>query len=186
MTNPFVEHVPGVIDLHQRIELDQKASMAASPFPGMDPYLEAPDIWPDVHSTLIAIFREQLTPQLVPKYLTDLQAQIVIEKIVDDQFVRHTRQPAAGGVMIAERIEPAPMRARVPLTFPTRLLTLYIRTSQREKPVAAIELLSPANKRPGEERRKYLEKRMAYVLDGRPARLSQMRCTISVYIASAC
>jgi len=33
-----------------------------SPFPGMDPYLEAPDLWPDVHARLIAQIAEQLTP----------------------------------------------------------------------------------------------------------------------------
>src|SRR5438046_846253 len=117
--------------------------MAESPFPGMDPYLEAPDVWPDVHSRLINIFAEQLSPQLGSKYYTDLQTQIVIEHIVDDQFeqrgalpdvaIRHTKrtrpsEPPAGSVMVAERIAPAPVRARVPLTFPTKLLTLYIRT----------------------------------------------------------
>jgi hypothetical protein len=40
--------------------------MMHSPFPGMDPYLEAPSIWPDVHTTLMSIFREQLTPLLAP------------------------------------------------------------------------------------------------------------------------
>ena len=155
--------------------------MAASPFPGMDPYLETPDIWPDVHATLVPIFREQLAPQLGSKYYTDLQTQIVIEHIIDDQFeqrgalpdvaIRQTSgprpsEPPAGGVMLAERVAPAPVRARVPLAFPTKLLTLYIRTRDREEPVAAIELLSPANKRPGEERQKYLEKRAAYLQSG--------------------
>lgn len=155
--------------------------MAASPFPGMDPYLEAPDVWPDVHSTLVPIFREFLASQLGSKYYTDLQTQIVIERIVDDQFdqrgalpdvtIRQARGPQpslqpAGGVIVAERIAPSPMRARVPLTFPTKLLTLYIRTRDREKPVTAIELLSPANKRPGEERQKYLDKRAAYLQSG--------------------
>ena len=155
--------------------------MAESPFPGMDPYLEAPDIWPDVHTTLVPIFREQLAPQLAPKYYTDLQTQIVIEHIIDDQFeqrgalpdvaLRQTRGPqtsesSRGGVMLAERVASAPVRLRVPLAFPTKLLTLYIRTRDREKPVTAIELLSPANKRPGEERQKYLEKRAAYLQSG--------------------
>lgn len=155
--------------------------MAESPFPGMDPYLEAPDIWPDVHSRLISIFAEQLAPQLGLKYYTDLQTQIVIEHIIDDQFeqrgalpdvtLRQTRgpqtgEPPAGGVMVAERVASAPVRLRVPLAFPTKLLTLYIRTRDREKPVAAIELLSPANKRPGDERQKYLEKRAAYLQSG--------------------
>ena len=29
-----------------------------SPFPGMDPWLEAPRIWPDVHNSLIAALRD--------------------------------------------------------------------------------------------------------------------------------
>ena len=28
-----------------------------SPFPGMDPYLEEPNLWPDVHLTLIIAMR---------------------------------------------------------------------------------------------------------------------------------
>lgn len=28
-----------------------------SPFPGMDPYLEAPDVWQDLHTTLIVAIR---------------------------------------------------------------------------------------------------------------------------------
>ena len=67
--------------------------MAESPFPGMDPYLEAPDIWPDVHSRLISIFAEQLAPQLGLKYYTDLQTQIVIEHIIDDQFEQRGALP---------------------------------------------------------------------------------------------
>ena len=46
--------------------------MSTSPFPGMDPYLEAPDLWADVHSRLVNIFAEQLSPQLAPKYLAEL------------------------------------------------------------------------------------------------------------------
>src|SRR5439155_738404 len=53
--------------------------MIQSPFPGMDPYLEAPAIWPDVHTSLMNIFREQLTPLLAPKYLADLETQVEID-----------------------------------------------------------------------------------------------------------
>ncbi|MGB3767260.1 MAG: DUF4058 family protein [Phormidesmis sp.] len=31
-----------------------KSKSMASPFPGMDPYLEHPEIWPGVHLLLIA------------------------------------------------------------------------------------------------------------------------------------
>lgn len=37
--------------------------MAQSPFPGMDPYLEAPGIGADVHSRLMNYIAEQLAPQ---------------------------------------------------------------------------------------------------------------------------
>ncbi|MCK6624455.1 MAG: DUF4058 family protein [Anaerolineae bacterium] len=29
--------------------MNENAQVYLSPFPGMDPYLEAPDIWPDFH-----------------------------------------------------------------------------------------------------------------------------------------
>jgi Protein of unknown function (DUF4058) len=53
--------------------------MIHSPFPGMDPYLEVPTIWPDVHTTLMSIFREQLIPLLAPKYLAELETQVVVD-----------------------------------------------------------------------------------------------------------
>jgi hypothetical protein len=58
-----------------------------SPFPGMDPYLEAPGIWPDVHTSLMSIFREQLAPLLAPKYLAELETQVVIDRLDDDPQV---------------------------------------------------------------------------------------------------
>ena len=36
----------------------------ASPFPGMDPYLERPTLWPDVHHELISEIRVTLNRQL--------------------------------------------------------------------------------------------------------------------------
>ena len=40
-----------------------------SPFPGMDPYLESPVIWPDVHHGFISEIRATLTPSLRPRYV---------------------------------------------------------------------------------------------------------------------
>ncbi|MGZ3485541.1 MAG: DUF4058 family protein, partial [Isosphaeraceae bacterium] len=39
-----------------------------SPFPGMDPYLEEPGLWPDVHHELISETRALLNTILRPKY----------------------------------------------------------------------------------------------------------------------
>ena len=32
------------------VATERSAAMAQSPFPGMDPYLESPELWPDVHN----------------------------------------------------------------------------------------------------------------------------------------
>src|SRR4051794_26253796 len=39
-----------------------------TPFPGMDPYLERPRLWPDVHNSLIVLLRDDLVPRLRPRY----------------------------------------------------------------------------------------------------------------------
>jgi len=150
--------------------------MSQSPFPGMDPYLEAPDLWPDVHTRLMNIFAEQLTPLLAPRYVAELGTQIVIEQVMDD-VVWGTRvvlpdvtvsQPAGWGAQTGVEVATvavavAPLRLTVPMAVPTRLVTLYIRRRERDTLVTVIELLSPVNKRPGDGRREYLEKRAAYL-----------------------
>ena len=44
-----------------------------SPFPGMDPYLERPSLWPDVHHELISGIREHLNRQLRPRYVARVE-----------------------------------------------------------------------------------------------------------------
>ncbi len=39
-----------------------------SPFPGMDPYLEAPDLWPSFQHALVSCLHEVLLPGLVDRY----------------------------------------------------------------------------------------------------------------------
>ena len=40
----------------------------ASPFPGIDPYLEGQGLWPDFHATFIGCWREALLDQLPSGY----------------------------------------------------------------------------------------------------------------------
>ncbi len=44
-----------------------------NPFPGMNPYLESGDIWPDFHNELISQIRSALNPQLPDRYHISLQ-----------------------------------------------------------------------------------------------------------------
>lgn len=146
--------------------------MARSPFPGMDPYLEAPTLWPDVHSSLMTIFREQLTPFLVPKYVADLNTQIVIDSFGDaepeaegavpDVTITHPGMLRESRDTLSATAAP-PLRRRVPMAVPTRLVSIYIRQRADEKLVTVIELLSPVNKRYGDGRRAYVEKRNTFL-----------------------
>ncbi|MBN3943314.1 MAG: DUF4058 family protein [Nostoc sp. NMS9] len=43
------------------------------PFPGMNPYLEDPALWPGVHGRLVVAIADALSPQLPPKYIVDIE-----------------------------------------------------------------------------------------------------------------
>lgn len=47
-----------------------------SPFPGMNPYLENPELWPEVHSRLIVAMADALNPQLMPKYRAAIDQRV--------------------------------------------------------------------------------------------------------------
>lgn len=145
--------------------------MAQSPFPGMDPYLEALDIWPGIHIFLMTVFVEQLSPLLEPGYYADLDSRIVVDRIWDDPSEANVRADVAvlrpeAGTTTAVLAPPAiqvPLQLTIPVAEPARLVTLYIRKHATDEVVTVIELLSPTNKRPGQHRREYLEKRMDYL-----------------------
>jgi hypothetical protein len=157
--------------------------MAKSLFPGMDPYLEAPEIWSDLHDTLITIVREQLVPKLVPKYIAELQTEVVIEHLepfgngesgreigikIPDVLVMTRHDPAlstsvASGGATAEKVAIAPLRLRLPQMVERRLTEIRILHQPNQKLVTVIELLSPVNKRPGDKRQEYLAKRARYI-----------------------
>jgi hypothetical protein len=102
----------------------------------MAPYLEALSIWPDVHTSLMSVFREQLTPLIAPKYLADLETQMVIDHFDDDLQVVlldvsvTSPDVSIGAPSTTGLTAPAPVRVRVPMEGPTCLVSVYIR--QRE------------------------------------------------------
>lgn len=121
-----------------------------SPFPGMDPYLEG-FLWPDVHSALAHKIRQQLAPQIQPKYVARIDIAVI-----EDQ------SPEADiGIMYPDvevikvhTSRPSPSAARAPITAPltiplpqVRLATVEIRDTAQHILVTSIEILSPVNKR---------------------------------------
>ncbi|MCS6781550.1 MAG: DUF4058 family protein, partial [Geminicoccaceae bacterium] len=60
-----------------------------SPFPGMDPYLEAPDVWEGFHANLATEIQNQLNPRLRPKYVARLAPYVVLaERAVEEPAQR--------------------------------------------------------------------------------------------------
>src|SRR5215212_8051127 len=52
-----------------------------SPFPGMDPYLEERQLWPDVHLSLITATRDALSPQVAPHYYVRIEQRTYIARV---------------------------------------------------------------------------------------------------------
>ncbi|MBI2949967.1 MAG: DUF4058 family protein [Verrucomicrobia bacterium] len=131
----------------------------ASPFPGMDPYLEG-EMWQEFHGRLIHQISAQLIPLLAPKYVALLAKRYVLQGadlgivgldtsrvIYPDIHVVHAQEPdvlreGAGGGSVAEpAVELAsPVMEEVPQ------LSVEIRDVAQRRLVTLIEILSPANK----------------------------------------
>jgi hypothetical protein len=122
----------------------------------MDPYLESPVIWPDVHHGLISEIQAALNPNLRPRYVARVELRVYIsddddpgrEALVPD--VRVDKSPGRRGAGQPKK-EPA-VAASEPLIVPTLMdeeieeAFLKIIHVESEDLVTVIEVLSPTNK----------------------------------------
>ena len=136
-----------------------------SPFPGMDPYLEHPALWPDVHHELISAIREQLNQVIRPRYVARVEERLYLTNDYDPEhdfqrvpdvrvnLARPAAPPPSGGPAIAEPV-------LVRLAEPVREARVEVREVGTHEVVTVIEVLSHANKAPGTAgRRSFLQKR---------------------------
>jgi hypothetical protein len=135
-----------------------------SPFPGMDPYLEDPDFFPDVHDRFISQLSEALNARLPPTYYSGIASRIWIEtsrrRFGPDVNVlrpnrRTTKRTLVAGTdaAFAQAATAKPVIVRMaPQEVREPFLELYVRRGG-DRLVATIELLSPANKAPGAQGR---------------------------------
>lgn len=132
-----------------------------SPFPGMDPYLEARAVWPDVHASLITYIREALQPQIRPKYVARIGERVQLATVghsyVPDVLLVHTmREPAP---TLATAVSLTADEPQLITTLDEAYREPFIEIVARETGdvVTLIELLSPANKM-GDGRDQYIQK----------------------------
>lgn len=137
-----------------------------SPFPGMNPYFEQPGLWQDFHAEFLPLLRRQIAPQVAPGYFVQLEEHLYIHDLPPEPRysagradVSVARSEAASGGRPGLAVLEAPAEVRLPLQDIERVSFLEVRDRRGRELVAVIELLSPSNKRPGENREQYLAKR---------------------------
>jgi Protein of unknown function (DUF4058) len=136
-----------------------------SPFPGMDPYLEAH--WRDVHAALVIYARDALQGVLPTAMRARVEESVLLETpqgignhplYPDVRVVEYTSQrlpvaPRNGGVAVAE-----PRLVATEDKPVVETLIEIIDRSSGNRVVTVIEFLSPSNKSPGPNREQYLRK----------------------------
>lgn len=138
-----------------------------SPFPGMDPYIEASGRWPDFHNRLINRISEVLVESIGERYEVSIDERIRLVRLPEDE-ARIIRPDAAvvdrgvetGGLRASgavATVEPVAIaHAEYEEIRETRVTVLW-RPDWRL--VTVVEVLSPANKSPGDDN-DYLAKRL--------------------------
>ncbi|MEH1824955.1 MAG: DUF4058 family protein [Nostoc sp.] len=135
-----------------------------NPFPGMNPYLEQPELWHQVHNRLIVAVADDLTPQISPKYRVFIEERvytsvddILLVGIADVAVANRNTTDTSTTLITAKLTEPSKVKVPIPEQVTERFLE--VRTTQSKEVVAVIEILSPKNKRSKEGRAAYENKR---------------------------
>jgi len=124
-----------------------------SPFPGMDPYLERPDVFPDLHGSLIILLKEHLQGLLPEQYYATSSQRTWIEAserfIESDVDVVHRSREESRSEMSLSTSESTaiPVVIEVPEAEHTEnYLEIWTGGSSDRRLVTSIEILSPSNK----------------------------------------
>lgn len=140
-----------------------------SPFPGMDPYLEHPELWPEVHHRLITAIAIAIAPPIRPKYRVAIEKRTYMSEGENTLLVGipdasiFTQQSGIKSPTTATATLPAQTEVTtvtLPIPYAVREAYLEIREVATSKVVTVIEILSPTNKRSGRGQQEYQNKRI--------------------------
>jgi hypothetical protein len=132
-----------------------------SPFPGMDPHIEACGLWDDFDRALIGEIHRIVSETLPPGYVarTGKRSYIVLAES-EEKVERHfepdvsitgpqtRKRPVPVGAGTPSQVEPVALRAFVDTEFVEQFIDIFeLEPEPERRLVTSIELLSPTNKR---------------------------------------
>lgn len=147
-----------------------------SPFPGMDPFLERRDLFPDLHGSLIFCLKEHLQSRLPSPYYASSSRRTWVE--VSERYVEPdvhvvvplesptSRRDSVAAVAVAERAEPVVVRVEQD-EWREGYLDIFIGPHRERRLVTSIEVLSPSNKTAGNKGRDLYLQKQKEVLESR-------------------
>jgi hypothetical protein len=135
-----------------------------SPFPGMDPFLEKQ--WQDVHARLILYACDQLEEQLPANLIARVEKRLVLEAAEmearsiypDVKIVERPRSGSRGSHASTSAAVMEPVIVQFRSEPSTETFVNILDPTNDYRLVTVIEVLSPANKLPGEGQRLYRQK----------------------------
>lgn len=139
-----------------------------SPFPGMDPYLEDPIEWPDLHVRLMVQLSRQLSEQVAPHFYVrveqrvsivgpdDMERRVIIPDVYLAQSETLPTQPTAAVATIAT---PTLVTVMEELELREHFVEIY--DARSREIVTTIEVILPVNKAGGQKQAAFLAKRRA-------------------------
>ena len=146
----------------------------ASPFPGMDPYLKQPVFWSFFHTRLMVAIADALAADLRPKYYIEVETRSYMDTpegelligipdavVLKDSPLESGIRAETTQLASSVALEQSPVPVTLPIPTEVRERYLEIRNVSDDTVITVIELLSPANKRPGKGRNTYEAKRLS-------------------------
>src|SRR5262249_1388916 len=150
----------------------------SSPFPGMDPYLEAAGRWEDFHNKLMGDMERHLSQALPPRYAVRLGERSYIDYIdprtyqtaeltfKPDLGIKSSAPESAGATPVSVLEEAAvDMEAVVETEFRELFIEIH-ELDPAHRLVTGIEILSPSNKRRGSVGWHLYERKRKVFLEG--------------------
>src|SRR5437762_3401230 len=126
------------------------------PFPGMDPYLEHPVLWPSVHTRLMVALANQLRPLIRPRYIASVEERVYFEggeqQRAPDVSVHKLRD---GGGTGTTALMDTPLLVEVEDVEVHEHYVEILDRRQAMRVVTVIEVVSPSNKAAGPGRQAY-------------------------------